>query len=452
MRKLPVRTLAWIAVVGAVVAYPANAARYILQLNTGANVATIDARYGLTLVRSLSDDGKTIYLVSGPDPSSPALVKEVLEDPGVKSFEPDADVSSPETPPASPPLTNIAALIAALTDHTPVQYYGSTVRSSYVSQPTASLIRLPSALQTFATGSGVTVAVIDTGVDPNHPALKGSLVPGYDFTRGQAGYASEMEDLSQSTVAILDQSTVAILDKFWLPLILNQSTVAILDQSTVAILDGTKLPEDFGHGTMTAGLIHLVAPTARIMPLKAFHADGTADLSDIVNAIYYAVDHNAKVINMSFSSLTQYPSVTAAVAYAASHGVTCIASAGNDGKRVEVFPAGDRGVLGVGSTSATDRRSAFSNYGAASVRFAAPGEALITTYPGGNYAGVWGTSFSTALTSGTAALISQMQPKMQGSDLDDALEHGHPLDIDGMGDARLDVYSALQYCLTGHHD
>src|SRR5207237_6370538 len=75
-------------------------------------------------------------------------------------------------------------------------------------------------------GSRVTVAVIDTGVDPNHPVLKNSLVAGYDFTRNQSG-GSEMSDVSQSTVAVLDSSGTAAV---------SHSTVAALDQSTVAVL------------------------------------------------------------------------------------------------------------------------------------------------------------------------------------------------------------------------
>ncbi|HEV2448060.1 MAG TPA: S8 family serine peptidase, partial [Candidatus Sulfopaludibacter sp.] len=447
MRKHRLRTLGWAGLLLAFLASPAAAARYILQLNAGANIALIAAEYRLVVLRPLDDDGRTVYLVNTPDPVFPALVSAILHNPGVRQFEPDAEVDSQDLPRTSAPLTSFAALTGAIQNHTPTSYFGATVRASYVEQPAAALIGLPAALHSFATGTGVTVAVIDTGVDPNHPALRGVLVPGYDFTRNRPGNASELEDLTQSTVAILDQSTVAILDKIY-PTVLNQSTVAILDQSTVAILDVKNLPSDFGHGTMVAGLIHLVAPNARVMPLKAFRANGSANLSDIVRAIYYAVDNHAKVINMSFSSETQSPSITAAMQYAWSHDVICIASAGNDGKRVEVYPAGDRGVVGVGSTSAQDKRSAFSNFGVPSVRMAAPGEALITTYPGNNYAGVWGTSFSTALTSGGAALLSQLTPHMGPGNIGDAFEHGKNLDVDGMGDSRLDVYTSLLFCMT----
>ena len=81
-------------------------------------------------------------------------------------------------------------------------------------------------------------------------------------------------------------------------------------------------------GPWWPGLIHLVAPTAQIMPLKAFQADGSANLSDVIRAIYYAVDHNAKVINMSFSVRNPSAPLVQAIQYASSHGVISIASAG----------------------------------------------------------------------------------------------------------------------------
>src|SRR2546426_9603627 len=93
---------------------------------------------------------------------------------------------------------------------------------------------------------------------------------------------------SQSTASILDQSTASILDQNTI-VVLNQSTASILNQSTASILDTTQVPQAFGHGTMVAGIIHLVAPTAQIMPLKAFKADGTSNLFDIRRAIYFAV-------------------------------------------------------------------------------------------------------------------------------------------------------------------
>jgi len=221
---------------------------------------------------------------------------------------------------------------------------------------------------------------------------------------------------------------------------LSQSTVASLDLATALKLKPGSLPAAFGHGTMVAGLIHLVAPQARILPLKAFRADGSSSLADIVRAIRYAVDQNATVISMSFSLATPSVELKSALAYAVSKGVICVSSAGNDGKEAKVYPAAWKSVIGVGSANARDRRSSFSNYGD-SARTAAPGEAVITTYPGGHYAGVWGTSFSTALVSGAMADVRQTCPGVPALKSLDVLNAGPHISQD-MGDARLDVLAS----------
>jgi Subtilase family/MBG domain len=446
-RRLSLRFAAVLALLTWMVT-PAAAAQYILELVTGADIAQVTANYGLVLVRPLAENGETEYLVACPDPVPPNLVQQLVADPSILEVEQDAPLAATEMPPGAPTVASTSALAAASADNSANQYYGASVRNSYVQQPAASLIRLADALTSFATGSGI-VAVIDTGVDATHPALQSVLVPGYDFTRDQPGLPSDLADLDQSTVAILDQSTVAILDSKQYSMLLDQSTVAILDQSTAASLGGTPLPSHFGHGTMVAGLIHLVAPTASIMPLKAFRADGSANLSDIVRAIYYAVDNGAKVINMSFSSNTPSISLSTAMEYAEDHKVICIASVANAGVNEVVYPAASDGGLGVGSTDALDQRSLFSDYGWPSVQTAAPGEALITTYPGNNYAGVWGTSFSAALVSGTMALLVQIGPGITPYMAANTLNHGHPLSFDlGLGKARLDVYASVDYYQT----
>jgi subtilisin family serine protease len=428
-------------------AAPAAAAPFLLEITPGADISQVTANHGLALVKQVSDFGSTVFLVSTTDPVPSGLIAEVTADPAVVQFEPDVHLAAYEIPPGASPVTNVAAIEGAIQNSSPVNYFGTMVRGGYAQQPSAFLINLPKVLPYLASRNVPgTVAVIDTGVDPSHPALQGVLVQGYDFTSGQPGIPSETAGLNQSTVAILDQSTVAILDKIY-TMVLNQSTVAILDQSTVAILDANQIPSHFGHGTMVAGLIHLVAPTAPIMPLKAFNADGSARLSDIVAAIYYAVDHGAKVINMSFSTLTPSPTLTDAVQYAASKNVICVASAGNDGIPEVVYPAAYPGVIGVASTNAVDQRSLFSNYGPGSFSLAAPGEALITTYPGNNYAGVWGTSFSTALTSGAVAELTQFRPSLRVSTAIHALQQGPSVIIDDTDadDARLDVFASFMY-------
>ena len=416
--------------------------------------AGVNSDYALTVSRTLDSQG-CVQLVSFPDTvSASAFLQTASLDARIVSAENEQPTQVPESDHSSAVATpatsgNIDALGTVST--TPISYYGNTVWEGYAQQPMTELTELPAALARFGPGGGL-VAIIDTGVDSDHPALEGIFVQGYDFLNDQPGLPTDLTDLSQSTAALLNQipqaassslpvsfdlnqSTVALLD---------QSTVALLDQSTVALLDSNSLPAAFGHGTMVSGLIHLVDPAAQIMPLRAFHADGSGNLSDIVRAIYYATDHGAQVINMSFSSPVFSPALTAAINYASSHNVVSVASAGNQGREMAVFPASLRGVIGVASTNHADIRSIFSNYGEGSARIAAPGEALITPYPGVGYAGVWGTSFSSALVSGAAALALSDFPAIDNGDILLGLRAGVPVPGQGIGGVRLDVLSLLR--------
>jgi subtilisin family serine protease len=201
---------------------------------------------------------------------------------------------------------------------------------------------------------------------------------------------------------------------------------------------------------MVSGLIHLVAPGAQIMPLRAFHSDGTGNLSDVVSAIYYAVDNGANVINMSFSSTTTSPALTQAIRYANANNVICVAAAGNEGQHILVYPAAIGGVISVGSTDLADLRSSFSNYGWPTARLGAPGEALITSFPFGQYAGAWGTSFSVPLVSGAVALGYSANPQINLFSAMFALNTGQQLPwLEGLGHTRLDVLSFLNALTTG---
>jgi subtilisin family serine protease len=193
---------------------------------------------------------------------------------------------------------------------------------------------------------------------------------------------------------------------------------------------------------MTAGIVHLVAPTAKIMPLKAFGSDGTGYLSNIVSAAYYAVGHGSKVISMSFSFDSSSNELVKAVNYANSRGVICVASAGNDGDDVLVYPAALPYVMGIASTSDYDTRSNFSNYGS-DVWVAAPGEGIISTYPYGTYSAGWGTSFSAPLVAGTAALLVDVSARVNQQTAAQAIAHAQWIS-DDLGNGRLDTYQAVQ--------
>jgi subtilisin family serine protease len=275
-------------------------------------------------------------------------------------------------------------------------------------------------------GAG-TVAIIDTGVDPNHPALQGVLAPGYDFTRDQAGGA-ETADLSQSTASVVDGGC-------------SPSAIPSLSQSTASVVDGCGSVE-FGHGTMVAGIVHMVAPTASLMPLKSFGPGGQGYLSDIIRAVYWAAAANARVINMSFSVPLYSQEFDTALNYAQSRNIISVAAAGNNGNAVIMYPAGFSSVMGVASTTMNDQRSVFSSYGQA-VWVAAPGENIISTFPFGTYASGSGTSFSCPFVAGTAALILQVRPGANESSAADAIAHADPVNASGLGHGRLDVFAAV---------
>jgi subtilisin family serine protease len=382
---------------------------------------------GCKVVRNLGDPQGQLFLVTFPSILDPltALLRIDLQL-GIVDAEIDQIVNTQAAYAGPAP--------SYLTDEKPTSYYGATVWHGYVAQPANQLIRTSSTQSTFqVTGSGVTVAVIDTGVDPTNPVLQTVLVSGYDFTRNVIG-GSEQSDVSTSPD--LSQAQTAQV---------NQRTVAVLDQRTVAVLDGSQYSA-FGHGTMTAGIVHLVAPQAKIMPLKSFNADGTGYDSDILRAIYYAVKNGARVLNMSFDYPTYSPELASAVKYASSNGVISVASAGNDGQQVAVYPGALPSVIDIASTSNSDIQSAFTNYGAPPIWMAAPGEGVMTTYPWGTYAAGWGTSFSAPFVSGTAALMLGTNGRCTSSNVASGLAHAVNISDPQLGHGRLDTYQAVRSC------
>jgi subtilisin family serine protease len=410
-------------------ASPANAqTRLVVRDSLGLPGINLTCQLlGCSVVRNLGDPQGQVFLVTFPSILNPvtALLKLNLQL-GIVGVEIDQVVHTQACDAGPAP--------SYLSDQKPTSYYGTTVWHGYVAQPANTLIRTSTTQSTFhVTGSGVTVAVIDTGVDPTNPVLQNLLVSGYDFTRNTNG-GSEKSDVGTSP-DLSNAQTAQV----------NQRTVAVLDQRTVAVLDGSGYSA-FGHGTMTAGIVHLVAPQAKIMPLKSFNADGSGYDSDILRAIYYAVKNGAKVINMSFDYPTYSPELANAIKYANKNGVILVASAGNDGQQAAVYPGALPSVIDVASTSNSDIQSVFTNYGAPPVWIAAPGEGVVTTYPWGTYAAGWGTSFSTPFVAGTAALMLGTNGNCTSSNVASGLAHAASISDPQLGYGRLDTYQAVQSC------
>jgi len=303
---------------------------------------------------------------------------------------------------------------------------------------------------------------------------------------------AESDDQSTASVLNTDQSTASVLNADQSTAsVLNaesddQSTASVLndDQSTASVLNALNkilaCNPDFGHGTSVAGLIHLVAPEAHIMPIKAFGADGSADASVVYEAITYAIDHHVDEMNLSFSASATTEDIQDAIQEAVSKGIVVVAAAGNDDVTSAVYPASLSGVIGTGAVDGCNaptspapapgtvnpcaanpllRKAAFSNYDPASgvvdVNVSAPGVQLFTTYPGFGriWATVSGTSFSTPLVAGEAALLTQLRNAGSASAIDGSTNTAIAPDAAGHllgGNGMIQVLGALKQNQHGH--
>lgn len=215
-------------------------------------------------------------------------------------------------------------------------------------------------------GAGMKVAVIDTGIDLNHPVFQGRLAP-----------SSQWKDFVDS------------------------------DTTPQEVSGGSA----YGHGTAVAGLILQIAPKATILPIRALRPDGTGDVATVASAINWAVQQNARIINLSLGTNVDVTALKTAIDYATSMAIYVVASAGNEGNATSItYPAAyatsgtnARYLISVGSASESSLLSSFSNRGAA-LEIAAPGEGLYSAYPGNQIAAVRGTSFAAPIVSGVLAL------------------------------------------------
>jgi subtilisin family serine protease len=261
-------------------------------------------------------------------------------------------------------------------------------------------------------GQGVIVAVLDTGVDATHPALHGHLVPGYDFVDNDADPGEQ----------------------------------GVYGQNI-----------SYGHGTHVAGLIALAAPEAKIMPLRVLDIDGSGNVWVLAQALQYALDHGAGVINMSLSTSTRTRLLedligraackTAGACAAQQGGVVVVMAAGNSGSQKKEYPASEAknlgGALAVAATTQQDSLASFSNYGPW-VSLAAPGDSVLSSVPGGEYASWSGTSMAAPLVAGTAALVRSACPSLSAPQVSSQLI-ATAATIGGKVPQRVDAGGAVQF-------
>jgi subtilisin family serine protease len=221
------------------------------------------------------------------------------------------------------------------------------------------------------------LAVLDTGVDPNHTDLRGRLLAGYDYVN-------------------------------------NDSNPA----------------DDNGHGTSVAGVAAANTNNAAgiagacwscsILPVKVLGASGSGGWAAVANGLTYAADRGAHVINLSLGGSSGSETLRSAVAYAQSKGAVVVAAAGNSGGTAQMFPAAYPGVVSVAGSQSNDSRYSWSQYGSW-VKVAAPG-CSPAPRPGGSYSTVCGTSFASPLVAGIAGLMRSANPSASATTVAGALQ------------------------------
>jgi thermitase len=217
------------------------------------------------------------------------------------------------------------------------------------------------------------VAVLDTGVDLNHPDLQGRLVSG------------------------------------------------------INIIDPEQDPnDDVGHGTHVAGVISASVNNLegvagmtwydKVMPIKVLDQSGAGTTYSVAQGIIWATDHGAKVINMSLGNYAQAQFLHDAIRYAFDRDVVLIAASGNDNTEQPGYPAAYPEVFAVAATDESKQRAPFSNFGDY-IDVAAPGVSIASTYPNNQYAALSGTSMASPHVTALAALIRSVNPLLKNTEV-----------------------------------
>src|SRR5437867_1386032 len=226
--------------------------------------------------------------------------------------------------------------------------------------------------------SNVTIAICDTGVDSSHPDLVGKFINGYNVYSNNPLF----NDVTGHGTAVA-------------------GTAAAMTNNTTGV----------------AGL----GWANTLMPIRMSDSSGYALYSNMAKAIDYAADHGAKVINLSFGGSSASSTLQSAVDYAWNKGCVIVASAMNNNTSAPYYPAACNHVMAVAATSSSDTKASFSNYGSW-IDVSAPGTSILTTTRGGGY-GAWsGTSFSSPLVAGLAALIFSLSPSLTNTQVVDLIE------------------------------
>jgi subtilisin family serine protease len=275
------------------------------------------------------------------------------------------------------------------------------------------------------------VAVVDTGVDTDHPDLVANLYKSKDKPNNgkdddKNGYVDDTYGLN-------------------------------------AIKGKGSAEDDNGHGTHVSGIVagrandsvgvSGICWSAKVLPVKFMNAKGKGSTSDAIAAIQYAVKQGFKIVNCSFGSSSKSSALKDVIDYAQDHKVLMVVAAGNNGENIDKkpeYPAayGNSNILTVAATTNTDQLASFSNFGSKAVDVAAPGDTVLSTYLGGGYKNLSGTSMASPYAAGLAAMLRKQEPDATYGNLRYAIRHkvDTPPALNGKVayNGRINAFKALQ--------
>lgn len=331
-----------------------------LEDDTSQTIDDVNADYGTTTLAIIPAQAD-IYLLEVA-PGDDAVVIANLMDPSGSGGDPRIEYAE-------------ANYLSDLPEANPQAdwAWGGTDPSPTGMQYAPELINLWDAHSLGQQGYGVTVAVVDTGFELDHPFLADFWTPErYDFFDDDSDPTDEMNGLDD---------------------------------------DGdTQIDEAFGHGTHVAGIVHQVAPLARIMPIRAVDTDGRSNLWLIGEALFFAIDNGADVANFSLGTDYDSEMLLDLAQQAAFSNVVVVAAAGNLDTNEVQYPAGYANAIAVTAVDENLIRAPFANYGGW-VDMAAPGVGIFSSFPGG-YAWWSGTSMATPFVAGEAAVLRATDPSL----------------------------------------